>query len=252
MSPVTPDGGPQSPAMKANSIPGVRYERRQLIRGFASAASVALVACATTRSTHGAPSEATEEDSEDAEVTPGEDLMQEHGVLERILLVYDEVARRIDTQQAFDPALVTRAGGIVRRFVEDYHERNEEQYLFPRLQAAQREVDLVTVLLRQHQRGRELTDDILRQANGSGGPDLARALRSFAAMYRPHAAREDTVVFPAFREVVGRKGYHELGEQFEDKEHALFGTHGFENTVGEVAELEQALGIGDLAKFTPT
>jgi hypothetical protein len=69
-------------------------------------------------------------------------------------------------------------------------------------------------------------------------------------MYRPHAAREDTVLFPAFRDIVGRHGYRELGEQFEDKEHELFGEHGFENTVAEIARLETALSIGDLARFT--
>jgi hypothetical protein len=70
-------------------------------------------------------------------------------------------------------------------------------------------------------------------------------------MYRPHAAREDTVLFPAFREVVGGAAYRELGEQFEHQEHARFGEHGFENAVAEVARLEGALGIGDLAQFTP-
>jgi hypothetical protein len=57
--------------------------------------------------------------------------------------------------------------------------------------------------------------------------------------------------FPAFRDVVGRKGYSELGEQFEEQEHQLFGEHGFERVVGQVADLERALGIHDLASFTP-
>jgi hypothetical protein len=70
-------------------------------------------------------------------------------------------------------------------------------------------------------------------------------------MYRPHAAREDTVLFPAFRELLGGDAYRELGEQLEDGEHARFGEHGFENTVAEVARLEATLGIADLAQFTP-
>jgi len=70
-------------------------------------------------------------------------------------------------------------------------------------------------------------------------------------MYRPHAAGEDTVLFPAFREVVGRAAYRELGEQFEDEEHERFGEHGFRDVVDEVADLEPALGIHDLASFTP-
>jgi hemerythrin-like domain-containing protein len=195
--------------------------------------------------------EHADEEEEEAEVTPGEDLMQEHGVLERILLLYDEAARRIEVQEAVDPTLIKSAAEIVQRFIASYHEKNEERFVFPRLQAAGREVDLVAVLLRQHQRGREVTDEIVRRAGSGASAELARALRSFARMYRPHAAREDTVLFPAFRSVVGRKGYHELGEQFEQDEHELFGEKGFENVVTDVAKLEAALGIGDLARFTP-
>jgi hemerythrin-like domain-containing protein len=177
--------------------------------------------------------------------------MQEHGVLERILLVYDEAARRIERREQLDLAVVARAAGIVRRFVEDYHETLEEQFVFPRLYVAGRETELVAVLLQQHQRGRWVTDEIARGAGARATPDLARTLRSFSGMYRPHAAREDTVLFPAFRDLVGGAAYRELGEQFEEREHRLFGEHGFQQVVGQVADLERALGIHDLASFTP-
>jgi len=48
---------------------------------------------------------------------------------------------------------------------------------------------------------------------------------------------------------VGSSAYFELGDQFEDKEHELFGTDGFAGVVREVAGLEQELGIFDLAQF---
>ena len=80
--------------------------------------------------------------------------------------------------------------------------------------------------------------------------ELAVSLRQFIRMYRPHEVWEDTVLFPAFRELVRGKEYDELGEAFEDKEHALFGERGFENVVNEIAKLEAALGIADLARFT--
>ncbi|HVJ15141.1 MAG TPA: hemerythrin domain-containing protein [Polyangiaceae bacterium] len=210
-------------------------ERRRFLGSVTAAAGLALVGCR----------------HEEAEVTPGEDLMQEHGLLERILLIYDEAARRIESNERFDLGVIARAAGIVRRFVEDYHERLEEQFVFPRLRSAQREVGLVAVLLSQHQRGRDLTADIVRRAAATPSPELAQVLRHFVRMYRPHAAREDTVLFPAFREVVGGSGYRELGEQFEDKEHELFGEDGFAGNVTQVAELERALGIADLASFTP-
>jgi hypothetical protein len=37
---------------------------------------------------------------------------------------------------------------------------------------------------------------------------MARTLRAFSRMYEPHAAREDTIVFPAFKKTMGEKGYH--------------------------------------------
>ena len=54
-------------------------------------------------------------------------------------------------------------------------------------------------------------------------------------MYRPHEAREDTVLFPAFRKIVPAKRIEELGEQFEKEEDRLFGEEGFEKTVDQVA-----------------
>jgi hemerythrin-like domain-containing protein len=209
--------------------------RRELLGLGALAASAALVACGRR----------------EAEVTPGEDLMQEHGVLQRVVIVYDTAALRIEQNQQLDPDVVTRAAGIVRHFVEDYHERTEEKFVFPRLQAAGREGALVATLLKQHQRGRELTDELKRLASAGASPALARALRSFSHLYRAHVSREDTVIFPAFRSLLNGHEYEELGEQFEEREHQLVGEHGFENAVAEVAHLEAQLGIADLAAFTP-
>jgi len=237
--------------MKTKPTTDVSEDRRTLVRAAVSVAGLALTACGTTVAAKNQAG-ATRAPSDEAEVTPGEDLMQEHGVLERLLLVYDEAARRIEHGERLDFAVLGSAAGIVRRFVEEYHEKLEEEFVFPRLEAARREVELVAVLRRQHQRGREITAEVARLASGATGtPELAAALRAFARMYRPHAAREDTVLFPAFRSVVGGSAYRELGESFEDQEHARFGEHGFENTVSEVARLEAALGIGVLDEFTP-
>lgn len=227
------------------------YARRRLLKLGLTAASATLLACGGAGGQHAAKDARDEGEGEEAEVTPGEDLMQEHGVLERVVIIYDTAALRIERSEELDPTVVAKAADIVRRFVEDYHERTEEKLVFPRLQAAGREVALVTTLLRQHERGRQLTDEIIRRASARIGPELAQTLRSFGHMYRAHAAREDTVVFPAFRELVKGAEYRELGEQFEAREHELLGEHGFEAAVADVSRLEAQLGIADLAKFTP-
>jgi hemerythrin-like domain-containing protein len=228
-------------------------ERRQFLQALASGAALALAGCATTGSGRPAPKAAG---SEDEGVSPGEDLMREHGVLERVLLIYEECARRLDGSAPAPLDVLSRSAGIIRRFVEDYHERLEEQHLFPRFEAARQELELVRTLRDQHARGRELTDRIMQLVTAGGSatsPErgaLSQVLRSFSRMYRPHAAREDTVLFPAFARLVGGHAYHELGEQFEEREHALFGEHGFDDVVREVASIEQTLGIYDLALFT--
>jgi hemerythrin-like domain-containing protein len=194
---------------------------------------------------------------EEEEVAPPEDLMREHGVLKRVLLVYDEAIRRIDARQDLPPDTVRNAAGIIRTFIEDYHEKLEEDYLFPRFEKARRLADLTQVLRAQHQAGRRVTEQITRLATAQTLKDprtattLSEAMHQFVRMYGPHEAREDTVLFPALRDIVSKQEFGALGEDFEKKEHALFGEDGFEKMVDRVASIEKALGIYDLAQFTP-
>jgi hemerythrin-like domain-containing protein len=191
------------------------------------------------------------------DISPPEDLMREHGVLNRILLIYVECLGRLPRQNPFEPAPLVGAAKIIRTFIEGYHEKLEEDHLFPRFEKAGKLVDLVKVLREQHQVGRRLTDDILRLAtpaarnDAEGSKGLARSLVEFVRMYRPHAAREDTVLFPAIRSLMTAKEFDEMGDRFEDREHQLFGEHGFEDIVAQVAGFEKTLGIYDLGEFTP-
>lgn len=191
------------------------------------------------------------------DVSPGEDLMREHGVLKRVLMVYDEIRHRLRGKQDFPPETLTDAAGIIRHFIEDYHEKLEEDFLFPRFRKAHKHVELVDALQAQHQAGRKLTDRVTALAtaaaltNDDDRKTLAEYLRLFNRMYSVHEAREDTVLFPAFHELVGGKEYDLLGDQFEKREHDVLGPDGFEKMVDRVAGIERALGIYDLAQFTP-
>jgi hemerythrin-like domain-containing protein len=190
------------------------------------------------------------------DVTPTEDLMREHGVLKRILLIYDEVSTRIDSSKDFPPESITNSAQIIRSFIEQYHEKLEEDYLFPRFRKHGKLVDLVDVLAQQHQAGRRVTGSILSLTSGGlkSSDDkhkLKNSLQAFVHMYAPHEAREDTVLFPALHEIVSKHEYDSLGEEFEEKEHQLFGKDGFEGMVNRVAGIEKQLDIYELGKFTP-
>ncbi|HOV35816.1 MAG: hemerythrin domain-containing protein [Dysgonomonadaceae bacterium] len=192
------------------------------------------------------------------EVTPSEDLMREHGVLNRILLIYDTCSGYLQNNLPFDLKILHNSAQIIRTFIEDYHEKLEQDYLFPRFEQANQFVDLIKVLRAQHQAGRVLTDRILYQANmkptsnTEDNQKLSKLLNDFSGMYRPHEAREDTVLFPTIRKIVSKDEYYALGEDFERREHELFGEDGFDSMVEKVAALEKQLGIYELSQFTPT
>lgn len=231
-----------------------------LAAGMGLAASAGLIVPACSPGTNGSSTAAksSAEAGEEGEVTANEDLMREHGVLRRILIVYREIAPRIaDEPPDLDIPAVAAAASLFQTFGERYHEQMlEEQHVFPLVRkAGGKGAGLIDTLLAQHQRGREITAYILDQSKSGriatgAGPAMSRAMFSFARMYEAHTAREDTVIFPAFKKSLGEKAFNELGDQFEEIEHRMFGGDGFDIALDKVAQVERALGVADLAQFT--
>lgn len=184
--------------------------------------------------------------------------MREHGVLKRVLLIYQEGIHRLQAGDQAPGQELNAAAEIIRSFIEDYHEHLEEHYVFPKLEQAGKLTDTTTVLRTQHQRGRVLTDGVLAATAGAAEHDrpareaLVQHMSAFIRMYEPHEAREDTVVFPALRDVVPAQEFRDLAEIFEDDEHRRFGQAGFQGVVDKVADIEKSLGIYDLSTFTPS
>lgn len=189
------------------------------------------------------------------EVTAIEDLMREHGVLRRILIVYSESANRLRRARADIYEPISQAAELFRTFGENYHEKAlEETFIFPVVSKLGNETSQYpSILIAQHQRGRQITDYILNAAKTKEPGDvqqLASAMDSLVRMYRPHAAREDTVVFPAWKQTLTKEQLDEMSEKFEDIEHDQFGKDGFDKAVSQIAAIEQQLGLADLSQFT--
>jgi hemerythrin-like domain-containing protein len=233
-------------------------ERRKLLEGSA----ILGVAVATTgfpgslAALQKAPPAKAQE--KEPEVTATEDLMREHGVIRRALLVYAESAPRLRQNAAgVDPSALRQTAQLFRTFGEDYHEKMlEEQHIFPlvRKQGAVLE-RYADILIAQHARGRKITDYILAVTNGPkigvthNGP-LADVLQGFVRMYENHAAREDTIIFPAWKKNFTDRQLDEISDQFEDIEHKMFGKDGFEDAEKKIGGIEGVLGLADLAQFT--
>jgi hemerythrin-like domain-containing protein len=194
----------------------------------------------------------------DVDVTATEDLMREHGILRRVLVVYRETAARIRAKSGSVP-LVALNGAVLlmRRFGEDYHERElEEAHVFPAVKEAggpaAAELD---VLLAQHRRGREITDyllDVTKSPMTAGlAEPLAQTLEAFARMYEEHTAREDTIIFPAWKKALSPKALREQGDLFEELERKSVGKDGFEEAVEKLAGIEGAIGLDPAHMLAP-
>ena len=238
-------------------------KRRQLIAGhfarrrgsFAQRVShdAECSGSATNKNDEPAPGEAAP-----VEVTAAEDLMREHGILRRALLVYQESAVRLrQDASSVPPDVLEKAANLFRVFGEDYHEKKlEEVYILPIVKKSPGwAAAYVDVLLDQHARGREITDYLLSITKADRIPSnsvepLAKALESFVRMYEHHAAIEDTVVFPAWKAAIGQAELDELGAKFEEIEHQQFGDDGFEAALKRMEEIETSLGLSNLDMFT--
>jgi hemerythrin-like domain-containing protein len=178
--------------------------------------------------------------------------MREHGVLNRVLLIYDEAMRRIQANEKFNVGVVTKSADIIKTFIEDYHEKLEEEHIFPRFEQAGKLVELTVNLRAQHAMGRRVTEAIVDSAKSGDMQTLHTSLAAFNRMYRPHEAREDTVLFPALHGLVSKHEYDAMGEEFERIEHKTFGGDGFDMAVAKVEELEKQFEIYDISQFTPS
>ena len=240
-------------------------KRRQMLTSISVAGAAALLnACRPTSDSGIATNQEKRNDgpapgeAEHVEITAAEDLMREHGLLRRALLVYQESAQRLRNDPgSVPPDALEKAANLVRVFGEDYHQTKlEEVFVFPVvMKTPGTTARYVDILLDQHARGREITDYVLsvtmqdRIPTNSVEP-LAKALESYVRMYQHHTAIEDTVVFPLWKAAVGESQLDVLAAKFEEIEAEQFGGDGFEVALKRIEEVETSLGLADLDMFT--
>ncbi|MGA2064778.1 MAG: hemerythrin domain-containing protein [Thermoguttaceae bacterium] len=187
--------------------------------------------------------------------------MLQHAIEERLLGIYEELADRLRTpEDRRAPDLLRQAAALVRQLYEDFHQRLEEQYVFPHFENHAQLGPLVKTLRAQHAAGRQATDGIV-QALGAAGDhaahgarpptaavrsSLARACRATVRLHRPHMAREATDLFQTLYDVLPSATLDELAEQFEKKQEKVFGEDGFKNLLAQIAGIEKELGLYEL------
>lgn len=196
-------------------------------------------------------------EAERENISPIEDLMREHGLLNRLLLIMEKISKTANNAP-FPLDELTKTLSITQNFVENYHEKMEEDYIFPLFERANKELKLVATLRTQHNQGRKVTSRLRQLCSDSSNlskktrKTIIKLLKKFIYMYRPHEAREDTVLFPQVYSLATESDLKKMADLFETYERERLGQEGFEGVVKQVTALEKKLGIYELEQFTPS
>jgi hemerythrin-like domain-containing protein len=183
-------------------------------------------------------------------------LMQEHGELLRIILIYEECIKRISNNIPFESDCLSDAASIVHQFLQNFHEKLEEEFIFTRLENAGKRVPLIQILREQHIMGSRLTDyiiansDEVRLRDPENRKKIVAYLRLYIDMYLPHAAFEDTEIFPAFRALASKDELDALGALFRERQIQVLGENAIEKINVVISHIESLLGIDNIAHYT--
>lgn len=194
---------------------------------------------------------------EEVRYSPIEDLMEEHSILRRALLIYEECIRRMNINEDFDPELLIEATNVIKVIIIFHHALLEHEYIFPRYREADKYAEMADILTEQHGKAGEQEELIIKYSNRESinNPEekaiLINALKKSIRVFRPHIDREDTEMFPEFKTVVTAHEYYELGKKFKEIEYQKWGENGHRQMVYRIINVEKALGINDLDSFTP-
>jgi hemerythrin-like domain-containing protein len=190
-------------------------------------------------------------------ISPTEILSREHAIMERLMIVLESEVARIANGEDIDLFPVNHAAITIKAFGADHHMVDEEQFIFPKLREAGTMDSLVDTLELQHDKGREIIGRIidLTRAGHIEDPghlnELISLCLSFVIMYRPHAAWEETVVFPGLYDISTENYIDNINMRMHEEERALMSDPGLHRLMDNLRKIEKAAGTSELEHFTP-
>ncbi|MFQ6058999.1 MAG: hemerythrin domain-containing protein [Anaerolineae bacterium] len=169
-------------------------------------------------------------------------LKHEHRAIERMLLVLEGAAQRLEQGEAIAPQIFEDALDFVRTFADACHHGKEEDTLFPFLevQGIPREGGPIGIMLMEHEQGRQFVRAMAQavaryeQGDGAAGADIIENARGYVGLLREHILKEDNVLFPMADQVLSVADQQALVARFEEVERERIGE-------GEHERLEQVL-----------
>lgn len=156
-------------------------------------------------------------------------LRQEQEPILLMLDLADEVLREIERGGRVAPETLAGLSEFFRLFAERFHNRKEEDLLFPLLEqkGVPRKGGCIGVMLAEHEQGRTLIRQMTAAADAYGEGDAeaviswAEAGRNYTTLLRQHIHREGHALYSMAESLLSEAEQNELVEAFtklEEKE----------------------------------
>ncbi len=190
-------------------------------------------------------------------VSPTELLSRDHAIIERLMIVFESMIASIAEGENPDLRPINHAARMLKEVGVNHHMEDEEQLIFPKIELSGRYDDLLKTLRLQHDRGRVIIDRIIDLTKNGTVESIAEINEmtnqclSFTIMYRPHAAVEETVIFPALYDFASNDEILNIQAIIRGEEKELLENEEFRRRLNSLAIIEAQAGTSDINRFTP-
>lgn len=183
-------------------------------------------------------------------ITIIEYLYKNQGLLKRMLLIYEELIRRLENNIRIGNKIIYYSANIINNFIENYLEKTKEKYIFPLLQKNNFEIKLLNEIKDQYKLKKQLTNTILKLSENdiiTDKNELIFYLQQYIKITRYHMSREDTVVIPKFISLLDNESKLDYSCLFDEQQSKNLGADGFNKYLNIIVSIEKYIKIHDLS-----
>jgi hemerythrin-like domain-containing protein len=156
-------------------------------------------------------------------MNPLSSMIEEHGIILRVILVLNGLVRRVQSgedmlREPFDKVLE-----IIRDFVDECHHGKEEIVLFPLVKIlGDVEARDVSMFLEDHEKGRNFIKALRESVSGGNSQGVIMNAKGYSGVLLTHIKKEN-MTFPAWIEKLSNAQKEEISEKFEEIEEKTIG-----------------------------
>lgn len=178
-------------------------------------------------------------------------LMNEHRVIEQVLLCLDNIAAEARRARKLDGDAARQALDFLRNFADRCHHGKEEEHLFPMMEARgfPRQGGPTGVMFHEHEEGRahiQTMHAALEQAEAGTDAALQQFVQhaqAYVTLLREHIVKEDHCLFPMADRTLTAADQRQLLDSFTHVEHEKMGAGTHEHFLVVAQQLAERYGV---------